>query len=196
MEPNSEIDTSPPAESGPDAPKSSSPGEAIRQLSAIVLSVDWEINDQVMVALLKETERLESVFSRNFTESMMLKLLGAVGRYILGRKAQAHQGAIGLLNSIFHSFDSMVRNEQMDESEKKQCLLVEIQKFKELKNQIASQKIDAASEHRTHFTSSEATPFGSPKVKEEIRNIIRAELSDIRNQLEDIRVALIRIQKR
>lgn len=196
MESISAIDPSPDTASGPDTIQASSQSEAIRQLSAIVLSIDWEINDQVMGALLKETERLESVFSGNFTESMMLKLLGSVGRYILGRKAQAHQGAIGLLNSIFHSFDSMVRNEDMAESEKKQNLLIEIQKFKDLKNQIASQKIDTSSENRVHAPPAESMPFNSAKVKEEIRNIIRAELSDIRRQLEEIKSSLIQLQKR
>jgi hypothetical protein len=171
------------------------PQEAIGPLRATILSIEWEINDRVMEALLKETERLEKLFSSDFTTVMMLKLLGSVGRYILARKGQAHQGAIGLLNSIFQRLESMVTTRQMAESEKKQFLLSEIQKFKELKTRIASQRADDTHEARPRPIPVDSIS-GNSGLKEEIRGLIRSELADIRRLLEQIKVELTELKQR
>lgn len=184
-----------PKRSTPNPPAPSPPQEAIGHLKAVILSIEWEINDAVMDSLIRETERLQAIFSNDFTAVMMLKLLGSVGRYILLRKAEAHQGAVGLLNSVFQGFESMVTHRHMSESEKKQRLVMEIQKFKELKAQIATRKSGKPMAAQPQPPHADATsPL--PSLKEELRALIRAEFSDIRKLLEQIQAELSLLKKR
>jgi len=108
----------------------------LRHLSAIVLSVDWEINDETMSGLIEETERLKDVYEDDRTLVLFFQLLGAVGTYIKTHKAGAHPDSITLLTSIYSSLVSVMPSKGIDEAGRKKILLVEVKKFRELKEQI------------------------------------------------------------
>jgi hypothetical protein len=116
----------------------------LRQLRAVVLSVDWEISDETMNGLIEETERLKDVYEDDRTLVLFFQLLGAVGKYIKTHKAGAHPDSITLLNSTYSGLESVVTSKGIDEAGRKKILLVEVKKFRELKEQIGLKKADTA----------------------------------------------------
>ncbi|UCG11928.1 MAG: hypothetical protein JSU72_15625 [Deltaproteobacteria bacterium] len=114
-----------------------SEGSSLRVLKATLLSIDWEINDETMSSLIEEIGRLENKYKDDKTLVSFLRLLSASGKYIKARKANAHPGAVRLLNSVYDSLERIVLSQDLSEDEKRKALLVQVREFKDLKQQLA-----------------------------------------------------------
>jgi hypothetical protein len=112
----------------------------LRDLQATVLSIDWEITDQIMTALIDETRRLEHVYEEDRYLVVFLRLLGEAGKYIRSNKANSHPDAIRLLNAVYNSLERVFLSEGINEKEKKEILLVHVKELKALKEKIAKTK--------------------------------------------------------
>jgi hypothetical protein len=119
-------------------------GFSLRDLKATVLSIDWEITDEMMTNLIEETNRLAQEYKDDKNTLMFLRLLGSAGKYIRTNKANAHPDAIKLLNSVYNGLEKVLLWEGITEAEKKQILLVRMNEFKKLKEQIALRKAGKA----------------------------------------------------
>jgi hypothetical protein len=108
----------------------------LRHLKAIVLSIDWEINDETMKELIDEADKLKDGYKNDRTLVLLFQLLGSVGKYIKTNKALAHPDSIKLLNSIYSSFERIVLSKGMTEASRKKELFAQVTKFKQLKEQI------------------------------------------------------------
>ncbi|MFW6324251.1 MAG: hypothetical protein ACOC0U_04230, partial [Desulfovibrionales bacterium] len=109
-------------------------------LNSAILSLEWEITDADLQKFLKEVERLRTVFEQDSINTLFLKLLESIGKYIRAKKANAHPNAISLLNNAFQNFSQSAENKEMSENEKKTLLLKTINEFKEVKSAIAQEK--------------------------------------------------------
>ncbi len=116
----------------------------LRSLKAIVLSVDWEIDDEVMGRLLEEIGRLEDTYKDDKTLLLLFRLFGSVAAYIKTRKGNAHPDAMKLLNSAYNSLEKALLSKDITQAEKKQILVAQVKEFKKLKEQIASRQADTA----------------------------------------------------
>ena len=116
----------------------------LSNLKAIVLSVDWEIDDEVMDRLVEEIGKLETVYNYDKTLLSFFRLLGSVGKYIKTRKADAHPDSIKLLNSAYNSLEKVLLSKDITPAEKKQILLLQVTEFKKLKEQIGLKKAEMA----------------------------------------------------
>lgn len=112
----------------------------LRELEAVVLSVDWEISDEIMNDLIEEVDGLKNTYKDDKTILLFLQLLGSVGKYIRTNKAAAHPDSITLLNSIYYSLEKVMLSKGMTEAERKKTLLAQVKKFKQLKAQIGRTK--------------------------------------------------------
>ena len=124
-----------------DSPEEDSP---IRNLKSTLLSIDWEISDEVLDKLIKEIVRLENTYKDDKNLLVFFQLLGAVGKYVKSTKANAHPGAIRLLNSVYNSLEIVILSKGITEAEKKKILLVQVEEFKKLKEKIALRKAGMA----------------------------------------------------
>jgi hypothetical protein len=113
----------------------------LRELKAIVLSIDWEIDDEIMTGLIEELMKLEKVYQNDKVSLMFIQLLGSTGKYIKANKANAHPDSINVLMSVYQGFEKVVQSKGITDQEKKKTLLAEVEKFKALKEQIASKKV-------------------------------------------------------
>lgn len=118
----------------------------LRKLKSIFLSVDWEIDDEVMAKLIEEVGRLEDTYKDDKSLLSFFRLLGSVGKYIKTRKANAHPDAIKLLNSTYNSLEKVFLSEGIAQAEMKEILLAQVEEFKKLKEQIGSKKAETAKE--------------------------------------------------
>lgn len=117
----------------------------LRNLKGVVLSIDWEITDEIMISFLEEIERLQKSYADERIPVLFLQLLGSVGKYIRNQKARAHPDSIRVLNSVYNSFEKVMTEEGMSEAEKRKWLYAEVNRFKKLKQDIVRKRSEKAS---------------------------------------------------
>lgn len=109
----------------------------IAKLKTIVLSIDWEITDDILHQLNDELQDLKDVWAGNKINLVYIQALEKIGRYIFAEKANAHPNAIKLLLTFYYDLEKIVTSVSMDEEAKKQLLLQDVKKFEQFKMQIA-----------------------------------------------------------
>jgi len=107
-------------------------------LKAVILSIEWEISDETMNALLAEVRHLEAISSKQPLIVSFLRLLNSVGGYIARKKERAHPDSIRLLHSVYDRLETVLMSADMHPSDIKKILAEEIQKFNRLKQQLLS----------------------------------------------------------
>lgn len=121
-------------------------GSPLGELKAIVLSIDWEITDEVMTKLIQQTDRLKNIYGDDKILLLFLQLLGSTGKYIKANKAKAHPEAANVLNSAYTGLEKVVLSKGITEAERKKILFAEVKRFKKLKEKIALRKAEKARE--------------------------------------------------
>ncbi len=110
--------------------------EDIQDLKAAVLSVDWEISDTTLARFEQVILQLSKKVSSNRLHASFLKIMGSMGTYIAGHKAQSHPDSVTLLRSVFQDYEDMVSRPDMAPAQKKQLLEKNIGAFQAFKKQI------------------------------------------------------------
>jgi hypothetical protein len=108
----------------------------IKNLQALVFSIDWEITDETMVAFLGEVSRLQQTFKNDPVLLLFLKLHESIGKYIKARKAKAHPDAIKFVASVYKHFERVLLTPGMPDIQKKKLLASQVNKFKEFKQRV------------------------------------------------------------
>jgi hypothetical protein len=109
----------------------------IKELKAIILSLDWEITDEIADGFIAEVDRLSDVWKSDKSVLAFLHILRALGKYLRTHKADAHPDSIKLLYSVYNNFEKIVLTNEISEDQEKQILNEELKKFHKLKEKIA-----------------------------------------------------------
>ncbi len=112
----------------------------IKELKSIVLSIDWEITDEIMSKFLNQVEKLKTTYQHEKMILMFLQLLGSVGRYIKAKKEASDPDVVKLLNSSYSGMEKVLLTKGLSAAEKKKILASEVNKFKKIKEQISGAK--------------------------------------------------------
>ena len=112
----------------------------LKELKTIVLSIDWEINDEDMTRFIEQVEILKLTYEYDRIILLFLQILGSLGKYIKFNKGNAHPNAVKVLNSVYTSLEKVLLQKGLTDAEKEKILLMEVQRFKELKEQVALRK--------------------------------------------------------
>ncbi len=118
----------------------------IAKLKTIILSIDWEINDDILQQLDDELVDLGDIWAGDKIKQVYVQGLSKIGKYIFKEKASAHPNAIKLLIRFYHNLETIVSSDDlMSEEEKKQLLLKDVKMFDQLKEQIGISDSDTVS---------------------------------------------------
>lgn len=109
----------------------------IKELKAIILSLDWEITDEIADNFISEVDRLQDVWKADKSVISFLQILRALGKYLRTHKADAHPESIKLLYSVYNNFEKIVLTNEITEDQEKFILKEELEKFHQLKEKIA-----------------------------------------------------------
>jgi hypothetical protein len=137
----------------------------LRDLKALVLSIDWEITDETMGRFIKQIERCEEFYKQDKDSALFLQLLGSLGKYIKASGAKAHPNAIKVMKSVYNALEKVALSKDMPEAEREKILLVEVVRFKELKQQIAQRKAEREKKAKAR-TSKRTGPAGEGQGEE------------------------------
>jgi hypothetical protein len=136
----------------------------LAELKNLILSIDWEITDEVLDNLLVQLKDLQLTYEHDKIVTTFLQILNSLGNYIRTHRAKAHPKTFKILNSVFISLDKVVLSKEMTAPAKKKILRAEMNRYKELRVQIAQSKAAAAAKRKAKLAATQATKI---KVKKE-----------------------------
>jgi len=134
----------------------------LAELKNIILSIDWEITDQMLDNLLQQLKDLRLTYKHDKIVSTFLQILNSLGNYIKTHRAKAHPKTFKILNSVFASLDKVVLSRDMSETAKKKILRAEMNRYQDLRAQIAKSKTAAAAPKKT----AEPAVIEKPKIQQ------------------------------
>ncbi len=135
------------------------------ELKNMVLSIDWEITDEVLSDFLSQVNDLKNTYKNEKIILMFLQLLSSLGEYIKTNRGNAHPKTFKILNSVFSRLEDVVQNEDMAESEKKKLLKAEMNKYKQLRKQVAQKKATRVSRRQAKPVQMDKPYLRAPKKK-------------------------------
>jgi hypothetical protein len=116
----------------------------LAELKNLILSIDWEITDEVLNNLIQQLKNLQLTYKHDKIVTTFLQILNSLGNYIKTHRAKAHPKTFKILNAVFSSLDKVVLTKNMTESAKRKILRAEMNRYQELRAQIAKNKKAAA----------------------------------------------------
>ena len=140
------------------------------ELKNMVLSIDWEITDEVLSGFLAQIDALKKTYKNEKIILMFLQLLGSLGEYIKTNRGNAHPKTFKILNSAFSRLEDVVEKEDMAESEKKKLLKAEMNKYKQLRKQVAQRKTTEISRGQAKPVQKDKPDLSAPKKKKSARH--------------------------
>lgn len=178
----------------------------IRNLKALVFSIDWEITDETMVNFLKEVKRLQQTYKNDKICLLFLKLHESIGKYIKARKAKAHPDSFKFVASVYKNFEKALLSPGISDIQKKKLLSTEVKKFKEFKQRVLLREvaiepeeiiaIDESIEQKVESRIAEkaavvkAIPLDSKEaidyIIEELKKTIKAEFHTLRQIIKNL----------
>ncbi|MDH3347961.1 MAG: hypothetical protein OEM02_07660, partial [Desulfobulbaceae bacterium] len=116
-------------------------------LKSIILSLEWEINDDILEQLGEEVRHLREEWAGDKIVLLYLQGIDKIGRYIRSEQAYAHPNSIKLLNSYFYNLEQILSNPDLADDDVVLLLKGDLRKFKILQYQISLTRKDAAADH-------------------------------------------------
>ncbi len=109
----------------------------IGRLKSLILSIDWEITDEVLLQFNEELLDLRDIWAGEKVNLIYIQALEKISKYIYQKKADSHPNAIKLLLTLYHNLEKIVSSPDLSESEKNAILLEDVKRFEGLKKIIA-----------------------------------------------------------
>lgn len=139
----------------------------ISRLKSLILSIDWEITDEVLLLFNEELVSLRDTWAGDKINLIYVQALEKISKYIYYKKADSHPSAIKLLLTLYHNLEKIVTSENWSEDQKKELLFEDVKRYEQLKVHIKKDGLTAAVEDRFgEVVQNEPTQSG-----EELRNL-------------------------
>ena len=177
-------------------------------LKKTVLSMEWEITDELIMKYLEQLNHLRKIFIKDKYILILIKLQYVLGNFIKSYKGDAHPHAFTMLRTNFISMDKIVSAKNMTGKDKQKIIGKEIKRYNKLRilikanksdsirrNQIKRSLISKATEsemnksidqekYRTYHKELSMYRLITKEILLELKNFIRAELKKLKNELQ------------
>ncbi|MEA2116528.1 MAG: hypothetical protein U9P36_14255 [Thermodesulfobacteriota bacterium] len=108
----------------------------LTRLKSIILSLDWEISDEILNELIQEVTSLRSIWEGDKVAQVYLQGMEKLGNYLQREGAYAHPNAIKLLLTLFYNFEKIFSSPDISGETITSLLKSDVRKFKVLQFQI------------------------------------------------------------
>ncbi|NLX18273.1 MAG: hypothetical protein GXY53_03195 [Desulfobulbus sp.] len=149
----------------------------LTRLKSIILSLDWEINDEILQELADELKNLQTMWPDDKVAETYLQGLEKIGNYIRIKGAYAHPNSIKLLLTFFYNFEKIISSEQITGEQITQLLKGDVRKFRILQYQIKQSETPSATEPPPQIEPSVPTGTLPPEEGDLTKQLIAAILS-------------------
>lgn len=110
----------------------------LTRLKSVILSLDWEITDDILDELTEEVSNLRTKWEGDKVAQVYLQGIDKVGTYLRQEGAYAHPNAIKLLLTLFYNYEKIISSPDISGDEITTLLKSDVRKFKVLQYQIGN----------------------------------------------------------
>lgn len=103
----------------------------IKDLKSIVLSLEWELNDETLARFDEEILKLEDIYSEDLFTLAFARILRFLGRYIRVKGTESEPRSINLLLSTYDNLEAVLLSRNMAETEKYSLMLENISNYRQ-----------------------------------------------------------------
>lgn len=155
-------------------------------LKAILLEMDWEINDENLNRYLSELEILIGKYYSDRVIYLFLKLLKSLGIYMIYKKSNANPDVLKFLYNSFNCIEKIF-NQNLDLYNKNLLIIKETEKFKRLKETMFPQKykeLDLKKTKKKNLINFKELPVEIQKeINDYIENEIKAKINELKKRM-------------
>ena len=108
----------------------------LENLKSLVLSLDWEISDEILRQFNEELIALRKKWTDEKIYLVYIQILEIVSKYIYQERSSANPNAIRLLPAFYYNFDKIVLDDNLTDAERQDILFADVKRFNNLKKQI------------------------------------------------------------
>jgi pilus assembly protein FimV len=130
----------------------------LTRLKSIILSLDWEINDEILQELADELQDLDGIWADDKVAQVYLQGLSKIGGYLRAKGAYAHPNSIKLLLSFFYNFEKIISSQTITGEEITTLLKGDVRKFRILQYQINQSEGDLSPQEAATTTTAPLQP--------------------------------------
>ena len=121
--------------------------KSIRQLKAIMLSLEWDLSLDTLQQLDAEIVAQESRWQEDKNVTGLLRILKALGNYIGRMQALTHPLAIKLFFAVYNGLEKIVLSPDLTAGKRKKIVLLAYQRYNEVKAQLELREKTIAQRH-------------------------------------------------
>jgi len=154
-------------------------------LNAILLSLDWEITDELINSYISEIDKLKSKYSDDKYSEYFLRILDNLGRYIQKNLGAAHPESVSMMQTIHSGLEAIFLDSEMTELQKKKIFYKEYNKYIKFKHKISLKK---AGKKAVKGSSAETEKFAEEfiaRISESLRKVVKQELEKVKKEILD-----------
>ncbi|MEE4240209.1 MAG: hypothetical protein V2I36_01990, partial [Desulfopila sp.] len=110
----------------------------LARLKSIILSIDWEITDDILRQFNEELHALRDIWADNKINVIYVQALEKLSRYIYKEKSSAHPNAIRLLLTFYANLERIVSDDEITDHQKKNLLREDVARFENFKKLVST----------------------------------------------------------
>jgi pilus assembly protein FimV len=168
----------------------------ISRLKSLILSIDWEITDEVLQQFNEELIDLKAIWAGEKINLVYVQALEKISKYIYQFKADSHPNSIKLLLTLYYNLEKIVSSSDLTDQDKKKLLLDDVAKFEKLKRHISLQKEETVSPAPVRREMKIQKSAGSDELLLKLKAIVLGIDWEITDQdLNDLRQEVINLGK-
>ncbi len=166
----------------------------ISRLKSLILSIDWEITDEILLQFNEELVDLKDIWAGEKINLVYVQALEKISKYIYHKKADSHPNAIKLLLTLYHNLEKIVSTPELTDEERSEILIEDVRRFEGLKKVIGKRV------EKKRVAPQADQQKGLNAAKEELLNLkavvlgIDWEITD--KDLEDLRQEVVYLEHR
>jgi hypothetical protein len=103
----------------------------IKDLKSIVLSLEWELNDETLARFDEEILKLEDIYSEDVFTLAFARILRFLGRYIRVKGTESEPRSINLLLSTYDNLETVLLSRNLPETEKYSLIVENISNYRQ-----------------------------------------------------------------
>lgn len=153
-------------------------------LNAILLSLDWEINDELIDSYVVEITNLQNKYKKQKYCVYFFKILENLAMYIKKNLGGSHPESVSMMQSIHQSLESIFLNFDIDDADKKKIFLKEYNKYCDFKGKIKIRK--NGKKNQVKHDGSEKEKFAEEfilRISQSLREIVKEELKVLKQEI-------------
>jgi len=152
-------------------------------LNAILLSLDWEITDELINSYLSEITNLTTKYGSDKFCDYFFRILDNLAKYIKKNYGAADPESVYMMQSIHQSLELIFLNSDLSEIQKKKVFYKEYNRYLKFKQKVSLKKAGKKAKESVNIETDKFAEVFISRISESLRTVVREELEKVKKEI-------------